>query len=195
MVVAQSYSRSAWYLRRSLTSFLRESGLDHADVLLLGWHNRPPSERILATCAALKERGLFRHLALSGHRRPLFADLAGDRTYDLFHLRYNAGHRGAEEEVFAKLPPLTERPGIVTYTATCWGKLLKPAGLPREFPVPRASDCYRFVLTNPAVDVCLCGPRSRTEMEEALAALERGPLSEDELAWMRRMGDRVAGRK
>jgi len=40
-------------------------------------------------------------------------------------LRYNAAHRGAEKDVFAVLP--AERPAIVAYTATRWGKLLQPS--------------------------------------------------------------------
>jgi predicted aldo/keto reductase-like oxidoreductase len=53
----------------------------------------------------------------------------------------------------------------------------------------RASDCYRFVLSNSHVDVCLTGPRNRERMQEALQTLERGPLSEEEMQWMKRVGD------
>ena len=188
VVVAQIYTRFAWQFRRSFDSFLRGLGLDHADVLLLGWYNSPPSPRVMDICRELKERGLARYLGVSGHHRPLFPKRAGD--FDLFHVRYNAAHRGAETEVFAALPP-ENRPGIVTYTATRWGSLLDPGRMPPQTPTPRASDCYRFVLTNPDVDVCITGPKDLAQMEEALQALDRGPLSADEMAWMRRVGDHV----
>jgi aryl-alcohol dehydrogenase-like predicted oxidoreductase len=52
-------------------------------------------------------------------------------------------------------------------------------------------DCYRFVLTNPLVDVCLTGPSTAEQMEANLKALELGPLAEDEMQWMRKIGDSV----
>ena len=45
---------------------------------------------------ALKEQGKFRFLGLSGHDRKLFPELAQESIFDVFHLRYNAPHRGAE---------------------------------------------------------------------------------------------------
>jgi aryl-alcohol dehydrogenase-like predicted oxidoreductase len=136
---------------------------------------------------AMREKGMFRFLALSGHNRKLFPVLAGDGRFDIFHVRYNAVHRGAEEEVFAKLSP-ESRPGLVTYTATRWGDLLNPKKMPPGEKPPRAADCYRFVMTHPMVDVCMAGPKNLEEMREALAALQLGPLSEEEMARMKRIG-------
>ncbi len=58
---------------------------------------------------------------------------------------------------------------------------------PGETP-PSASDCYRFALSNPAVDVCMCGPKDKDQMREALRSLELGPLSHEELERMRKIG-------
>jgi len=44
------------------------------------------------------------------------------------------------------------------------------------------------VLSRPEVDVCMTGPSNAAQMDEALRALEQGPMSEEELAWMRRVG-------
>jgi len=60
--------------------------------------------------------------------------------------------------------------------------------------VPTATDCYRYVLSRPEVDVCLTGPANPAQMQAAFEALRRGPMSEDELAWMRRVGRAVAGK-
>ena len=80
----------------------------------------------------------------------------------------------------------------MAYTATDWRKLLKrPAGW--DGPVPTAGDCYRFCLSNPHVDVVLNGPASLAQLDENLAALEKGPLSSEELEWMRRFGKVVHG--
>ena len=56
-----------------------------------------------------------------------------------------------------------------------------------------AGDCYRFCLTNDNVDVVLTGPSSQVELEENLAAIDKGPLTAEELAWMREFGRTVHG--
>jgi predicted aldo/keto reductase-like oxidoreductase len=55
-------------------------------------------------------------------------------------------------------------------------------------------DCYRFVLSRPEVDVCMTGPSDDVRMNEGLEALARGPMNEEELAWMRRVGKAVSGK-
>lgn len=190
VVLIQSYSRSPFLTEVFLKNALKSLNIDSADVLLLGWHKRRPSQRMLDKCLDMKAKGLYRYLAISSHNRPLFPRLAQDNIFDIFHLRYNAAHRGAETEVFDQLKD-QEKPGIVSYTATRWGQLLNPKKVPRGEKPLSASDCYRFVLSNPTVDVCMCGPRDRNQMQEALQSLELGPLSEDELVRIRKIGDYV----
>jgi aryl-alcohol dehydrogenase-like predicted oxidoreductase len=188
-VVVQSYSRSALALGPSLELALRQLQLDHADVLLLGWWNALPPRRILDRARALVDAGKARAVMVSCHHRPTFATLAAEPAIDAIMVRYNAAHRGAEDEVF---PHLTATPpGVVAYTATRWGALLDPSIVPAGEPVPRASDCYRFALTSAEVDTVIAGPANAAELDEALAALDRGPLTADELAWMHRIGDAV----
>jgi aryl-alcohol dehydrogenase-like predicted oxidoreductase len=127
---------------------------------------------------------------ISSHHRPTFEALAKDPACDAIMVRYNAAHPGAETEVFPRLGA-APRPGVVAYTATRWGKLLDCSLVPAGDPPARGSDCYRFCLSHPDVDAVLCGPRDRAELDEALAALDRGPMSADELAWMRRIGRAV----
>jgi len=188
VILIQSYSRSAHLMELFFEKALRTLGLDHVDILLMGWHNRRPGQKLLDKAMAMKEKGLFRFLAVSGHNRKLFPELAREGLFDLFHVRYNAAHRGAEQETFPFLP-LVERPGIVTYTATRWGRLLNPKKMPPGEVPPSASDCYRFSLSNQAVDVCLCGPKDEAQMKEALKTLELGPLNIEEMERMRKIGD------
>lgn len=190
VVVLQSYSRVAAVIPWSVKRALRQLGLECADILLLGWFNRPPREGIVEKCMELKDRGIVRYLGVSCHHRPTFQRYIADGVFDVLMARYNAAHRGAEREVFPYLPA-EGGPGIVCYTATRWGSLLSPRRVPAGEKVPRAIDCYRFVLSHPGVHVCLTGPANEHEMREALEALERGPLGEEELAWMRRVGDHV----
>ena len=79
------------------------------------------------------------------------------------------------------------------YTATAT-VLVDPRKTPRDERTPSASDCYRFCLSHPDVDMTLCGPASTEHVREACDALAKGPLEADELAWMRRVGDHVYGR-
>jgi aryl-alcohol dehydrogenase-like predicted oxidoreductase len=190
VIVIQSYSRSAVLLESSFRKGLRTLGIDNADVLLLGWFNQRPSSRIMERAIAMKEKGMFRFLGLSGHNRSLFPRLAESPEFDIFHLRYNAAHRGAEEEVFPKLA-FPNRPGLIAYTATRWGDLLKPKKMPPGEQPLRGADCYRFALTHPMVDVCITGPKSTQQMREALKAIDLGPLSDEEMVRVRWIGDYV----
>jgi len=193
VVVLQSYSRFPWLLERMLARGLGALGLDHADVLLLGWYNQMPSAGILERVARLREKGMFRHLAVSSHKRPAFVDFAADPRFDILHVRYNAAHTGAERDVFPHLAR-DGRPGIVAYTATRWGSLLSPRKMPPGEKPLRGRDAYRFVLSNPDFDVCMTGPKNGAELREALAALDEGPLSAEEMARVRRIGEFIHGR-
>jgi aryl-alcohol dehydrogenase-like predicted oxidoreductase len=189
VVVVQSYTRVAMLMRPSFEGALRKLDTDYADFLLLGWWNGLPPERILDAARRLKERGRCRHILISCHNRLAFEEYAKQPDIDAIMVRYNAAHPGAEQEVFPKLGE--NPPGVVAYTATRWGDLINPALTPKGEATPRASDCYRFALSHPSVQVCIAGPKNRAELDEALSALDRGPMSEDELAWMRRVGAEV----
>jgi aryl-alcohol dehydrogenase-like predicted oxidoreductase len=193
VVVVQSYSRWGFWLVRSVQHALRRLRLDYADVLLLGLHDRPPGRRIMDAAERLRDRGLVRHLALSAHRRRTFAEVLDDAAFDIWHVRYNAVHRRAESEVFAVLEArdAAVRPGLVSFTATRWRHLLDPARTPAGERTPTATDCYRFVLAHPTVDLVMSAPANTEQMRMALAALDQGPMAEAELAWMRRVGDHI----
>ena len=189
VVVIQDFRRSSGGMEKSLIRGLKALGLDHADVLLLGWYNRPPQPRVLETAIRLREKGAFRYLGISGHQRSLFPILAGDSLYGLYHLRYNAANRGADQDVFPHLPEI--RPGVVAFTATRRMSLVRSHKIPAHEKRPTAGDCYRFVLTNPHVDVVITAPFQATQLQENLTEVGKGPMSETELAWMRRIGDYV----
>jgi predicted aldo/keto reductase-like oxidoreductase len=202
-LVIQSYTRVGSLMSTSLERALRTLGFDHADILLLGLWNKPVPPRILDAAAKLRERGLARFLGVSTHKRMMVPRFTTERDFDVVHFRYNAAHPGAEKDIFPHLPA-DNRPGMVAFTATSWRQLLGQAPLqgilpgarrpPKSERVPTATDCYRYVLSRPEVDVCLTGPANAAQMEQALEALRQGPMTEDELAWMRRVGRAVAGK-
>gem|GEM_PF-2605459 len=45
------------------------------------------------------------------------------------------------------------------------------------------------------MDVVITGPSNAQQLEETLAEVAKGPMTEEELEWMRRIGDYVYGRK
>ena len=193
MLVIQSYARIGPVLTWSVERALRRIGFEHADVLLLGYWNRGMRPAILDAARTLQRRGLVNFVAVSCHNRPLAAALAASGDYDIVHVRYNAAHPGAEHDCFPRLPTVN-RPGIVSFTGTSWGQLLSPRCTPAGERTPTASDCYRFVLSHPDVDVCATGPASADHVEQAIAAREMGPMSDEELAWMKRVGAEVRRR-
>jgi predicted aldo/keto reductase-like oxidoreductase len=194
VLAAFTYAHNNFMTEKLLRRGLKSAGLDHADVLILGYFAKRPPRRLVDGARRMKEKGLVRFIGLSSHNRKLLGELAGDGEFDVLHLRYNAAHRGAEREIFPFIGK-ERRPGLVAFTATRWGKLLDPKKMPAGETPSTAGDCYRFVLSNPAVDVCISGAKTVDEMRRNLAALEAGPMSQAEIERMRRIGDFIYGRK
>jgi predicted aldo/keto reductase-like oxidoreductase len=148
-----TYAHNAWLTEHFFVKGLRAAALDYADVLLLGYFSKRPPQKVINGALRLKQKGLVRFIGLTSHNRRLFPELAREGIFDIFHIRYNAAHRGAESETFPFLKG-EERPGVVSFTATDWKKLLKAKKLPPGEKPLTAAECYRFVLSHPAVDVC-----------------------------------------
>jgi aryl-alcohol dehydrogenase-like predicted oxidoreductase len=191
VIAVQSYTRMASLMSCSLDSTRRALKVDHVDILGLGWWNDVPPPRILEAAIRLRDQGKVKHLMISSHQRPKFEQLSRLDAFDSIMVRYNAAHPGAERDVFPTLPD--DHPGVLAFTATRWGSLLNPRLMPDGERVPRGSDCYRFALSNPNVHASLAGPKNAEELDEAMAALDRGALSDEERAWMLRVGKAVRG--
>lgn len=185
-----SYAHSGLLTGFFLKRGLKKLGTDYADVLLLGYFSKRPPQRILDGAIKLKEAGMVRAIGITTHNRSLVPELHKEGILDLYHVRYNAVHRGAEMDIFPHIMG-PEKPGIVAFTATCWGRLLSEKRMPEGERAATAAECYRFALSHEAVDVCMTGPRTLEELRENLQVLRDGPLSEEEMARMHRIGDRV----
>lgn len=179
-------------VRKALEKHLRRLKTDYIDVFLfLGvMKEKQFPESVKEELYKLRDEGKVKCIGLSTHNRKYAGQLAAEGAIDVAMIRYNAAHRGAEEDIFPHLS--AHDPGVVSYTATRWGALLKaPKKWPATEPVPTASQCYRFVLSNPHIDVCLTAPANMQQFEENIAALEQGPLSDEEMQFMRKFGDAV----
>jgi len=181
------------FVRRSL----KKLEIEKVDLFVLQGLEKPPDQKLADRMHRLRESGLVRFVGVSSHKRSVFADiLRGDtsKLVDFHQIRYNAVHTGAEEDVFPHLPQ-ENRPGILTFTATCWGRLLKPKLMPEGERPPAPADCFRFVLSHPDVNICLTGPSNSAQMEANLEALAAGPLDEEEMTRIRRVGKHIYSRK
>jgi len=179
-------------LRRTLEKRLRQLGTDYIDVFhFLGVARRNQfNDRVRAELEELRADPRVRGVSISTHDRKLAGELAAQGALDAMMIRYNAAHRGAEQDIFPHLA--RHDPGVISFTATRWRYLLRrPRGWPKDGRIPTAGMCYRFVLSNPQVDVCLTAPTNLKQLAENLAALRQGPLSEEEMEFMREFGDAV----
>jgi aryl-alcohol dehydrogenase-like predicted oxidoreductase len=179
-------------VRRGLERALRALGTDYIDVLNLFWVGvgSALTDATLGELMRLKEEKKVSAIGISIHDRERAGKLVQDSPLDVFMLRYNAAHPGAERDVFPHLA--VRKPAVVAYTATSWRKLLR-APPNWKGRVPTAADCYRFCLSSPHVDVVLTGPKTRAELEENLDGLARGPMSPEEDRHMRDFGREVHG--
>jgi predicted aldo/keto reductase-like oxidoreductase len=124
----------------------------------------------------------------------LIPELIQEGLFDVCHIRYNAAHRGAETETFPYLNG-QDRPGVVSFTATDWQKLLKPKKMPPGELTLTATECYRFVLSHTAVDVCMMGAKSAEQMRQNLEVLGKNPLAGKELDRVQFIGKHVYGKR
>lgn len=183
-------------IRKTMEKRLRQLGTDYIDHFMFLGVMKPKQfpERIREEMVRLREEGKARSIGMSCHDRTFAGQLMAEGALDTIMMRYNAAHRGAETDIFPHLA--THNPTVISYTATRWSYLLRrPRGMPKTEPLPTAPMCYRFVLSNPHVDVALTAPSNLKQLEQNLPALEQGPLTGEEMAYMKRFGDIVHDRK
>ena len=198
VVCVQFGARTARDSADELRTILSTLRTDYVDVLTLYYVEMPEEWEVLSAPGGVVEYlrdaqrdGAVRRLGITSHQRVLAAAVARSAMIDSLMIRYNAAHRGAEQEVF----PVTDalRMPVIAYTALRWGALLQPTrDDPPGFIVPRAPDWYQFVLQSPSVAVTLAAPHSRAELDQDLEVLRAtGPLPVTEYDRLAGHGDRV----
>ena len=194
IIATGGYNWVLWHsnLRKTLERRLRQLGTDYLDVFLFMGVMKPEHfpDAVVEEMVRFREEGKVRAIGISTHDRQFAGAQAAKGILDVLMIRYNAAHRGAEADIFPHLA--THDPGLVSYTATRWSFLLrKTKGWPADRPVPTPGHAYRFVLSNPHVDVVLTAPANQRQLEENLHTLEAGPLDSTEMAFMLEFGDAV----
>jgi aryl-alcohol dehydrogenase-like predicted oxidoreductase len=141
-----------------------------------------------------KHRGV-RAFGTSFHDREMAARAISEDLVDIGFVRYNALHRGAETDIFPRLPR-ARRSLLYNFTSTS-GFLPADAyarlGISSDFWRPSITDYYRFVLARAEIDGLLCAPREPTEVEALVRALEQGPLTDEETDYIRDLADLTRG--
>ncbi len=178
VVAVQFDARDGEAARCELDQIKQELNTSYLDVVTYYYVEHPDEwQRITAASGAAdvleaaRADGEVRMIGLTSHQRPLAAQIAAGGRLDMLMIRYNAAHRGAEEDVFPVIVP-RDMP-VVTYTALRWGALMKSTpDDPAEFQPPPAPDWYRFALCHQAISVCVAAPDGDAELEKDLALLD-----------------------
>jgi predicted aldo/keto reductase-like oxidoreductase len=190
----------------------QELGIDYVDILFWGWIGRSDEsafsqclnlspdlrgansvyqrtiEKMVGTSERLKKMGAVRYIGASFHDLDLANQWLDSPLLDVVMVRHNVAHRSAQKKVFNCLDSQNpQRPGVSTFKSTgshsgvLWDA---PAGLPEGCWIPSVPDLYRYSLSQNCVDVCLTGMRSRSEIDEAIAAIPQGKLTPAELGYL-----------
>jgi aryl-alcohol dehydrogenase-like predicted oxidoreductase len=169
-LVTGAYQLLGWHpnLRRTLEKRLRQLGTDYIDCFLFLGVMREQGflSGVLEELQRFREEGKVLATGVSIHDRKLAGSLAARGSIQALMMRYNAAHRGAERDIFQHLE--AHNPAVIGYTATRWTALLRrPRGWPKDGRIPTPAMCYRFVLSNPHVHVCLTAPTNRAQLKKS----------------------------
>ena len=164
-------------------------GLKRLDVLLAGGAYGWEFDRRLPVYAEHRRTGFLGNRAVGAtfHDRKAARAAVQERQVDVAYIRYNPGHAGARRDVFPHLP---ERPRPLLFGFKSTFGYAPPArmtelGLPApDYWHPAITDHYRFALTPPEMDGLLIALRAPGEVAALAAALEQGPLTEEEEAYL-----------
>jgi len=195
----------------------QELGLDYIDIFFWGWIDASNSsafnnclklspdlrgprtvyqrtiEKIIGTSEHLKKMGAVRYVGASFHDLNLANQYLDNSLLDVVMVRHNVSHRSAQHQVFNCLEPQNpQRPGISTFKSTnaetgvLWDST---SNLPQGWWRPSVPDLYRYSLSQNCVDVCLTGMRKREEIDLAIAGMQQGRLTQEEVNYLNIYGD------
>ena len=190
VLATKSHGRTADALNADLETSLRDLQTDHVDVLFLHTVSDPETyEQVMGhgggyeAALRAKQQGKVAHIGVSIHR-----DLATMRR---------AIESGAFEALMVAYSPIDpegsgallphaaqHHVGTVIMKPLSGGQLVSPpgpGGLPLS-PDPVVSGALRWLISDPCVDTIIPGMVSARQVEDNVAAVERGPLLAGERA-------------
>jgi len=139
---------------------------------------------ILGLYEELKRQGKIRFIGVSGHDSQALVGALKTGRFVLVYGRYNPLARESAASVIPASRRL--RRGFVAISALAWGIFSVPPEH-HAFEVggeslPGATAAFRYVLSNPDVDVALAGVRSAEELEELVAVSSLPPFGPEQSA-------------
>jgi len=186
------------FIEKSLRRSLEELQRDTLDIVQI--HNATADVleqgEMTETLLRLKEKGMIRCIGASVYTEDEARAVLSAGCFDVLQVAYNILDRRMEKKVF----PATKENGvgILTRSALLKGALTyKAQWLPKELSELKnavenmkeeaTNDSWdqlqetaiRFCLSSPYVDSVLIGPRTRQELQFALASQDKGPLPEE----------------
>jgi hypothetical protein len=128
-----------------------------------------------------------RAIGATFHDRQAARQALAEGLVDIALIRYNAGHAGARDDVFPQLA-LRQNTLLFGFKSTSGyvaPRVMARLGLNADTDWrPRITDHYRFALSRPGLDGLLVAPATPQEVTALALALERGPLSPEEEAYL-----------
>jgi len=169
VISTKTVERSADKARQELETSLKLLGTDHVDVWHMHYVNSEEDvEKLLAPGGALEaarraqEEGLVQFVGVTGHNWEIVQRAVATGEFDNVLCWYNCAYREAETTVF---PAAAENDtGVVIMNASRQNKLITDDG-------PDPALFYRYVLSNPQVNVTLKGLRDVTKFLAIAQAL------------------------
>lgn len=162
--------------------------LQRIDVLVAGGAYAPEIDRRAVIYAEHRRTRLLdaASIGASFHDREAAAQHCNAGTFEICFARYSPSHPGAEQDLF---PQVGNRRALLFNFTSLMGHV-SPArcqelGLSAELWRPEITDGYRFALTPGEVDGLLIAPAVPAHLEALSRALTRGPLDQDERAYLR----------
>jgi uncharacterized protein len=172
-----------WKQRRDFFHFYLFHGIGWEN-----WHEIDRQTGWMADMRRAKEEGLAKHIGFSFHDKPeMMKHLVDEGIFDLVTCQYNYLDRSNEEAIaYAHEQGLA----VVVMGPVAGGRLsVLPKGVRHaEISANEAAElAIRFVLAHPGVDVALSGMGSIEMVEQNAAAVDKGPLSMDEVETVNEM--------
>jgi len=163
--------------------------LERLDVLLAGGAYGAEIGRRLPVYAEHRRGGYLGNHAIGVTFHDCAAAVAAVRRadFDIAFIRYNADHAGAGQDLFPRIPR-RPRPLLFNFKSTAgYVPPERMAGLGLVAPdywQPAVTDHYRFAFTRPELDGLLVAQKTPDEVQELAAALEQGPLTDEEESYL-----------
>lgn len=166
-------------------------GLGHLDMTVMGGcypEEFLTRQRVYTSHLAGAVKGV-RSISASFHDRHTAMLAVNGGLVDVAFIRYNTGHPGAESDVLPHLHSDRPEPRSLLYSFTTnMGHVtptrLRQLNVPEDKWQPRLTDHYRRTLSLEGFDGLLVALQTREHIAELAAALEEGPVTEEEAEYM-----------